>query len=409
VVAPFHAPTYSNLAFQLLAYALENITSTPFDELVNATLSDLPLNSTYLNVPPTPDNAVIPINDTTSWYSADLGPLGPGGSFYSTINDLRQFGLSILNSTVLTPSQTRRWLKPHSFSPDTYMTVGAPWEIVPYPPDDRFPTRIYAKAGGIGLYSAEMGLIPDYNIGFTILAAGPLSGVVNAIGSDLISSTFITAVKAAAQEQTEQLYAGLYEDEATNSTLALSVVDGGDGGPGLHIDAWTWKGADVIALFGSLLGTNTSIFDLEFNLLPTGLTGRGPNGTNLVSWRGTYAIVVPTDDSLDNSTSSDNSTSEDTSSSTSILSLLGPFSSACFSWATVDALSYAAVSFDEVVFAVDPQSGQVLSVEMRVLRSGALEKASSGSGNGRLVKRGDALRTKMIKRQPPASPYVLRT
>lgn len=409
MVAPFHTPTYSNLAFQLLAYALENITSTPFDELVNATLSHLPLNSTYLNLPPSPDNAVIPINDSVSLYSAELGPLSPGGSFYSTINDLRQFGLSILNSTVLTPSMTRRWLKPHSFSPDTYMTVGAPWEIIPFPPDDRFPTRIYAKSGGIGLYSTEMGLIPDYNIGFTILAAGPLSGVVNAIGSDLISSTFLTAVKAAAREQAEQMYAGLYEDEATNSSLTLSVVNAVDGGPSLHIDAWTWRGDDVIPLFGSLLGVNASMFDLEFNLFPTGLTGRGPNGTNLVSWRGTYAVAVPTDDSLDNSTSSDNSTSEDTSSSTPISSLMGPFTLACPSWVIVDALSYGAVSFDEVVFGVDPRSGEVLSVEMRVLRSGAVEKVGSGGGNGRVLKRSETSRTKWIKRQRPASPYVLRT
>ncbi|KEF60356.1 uncharacterized protein A1O9_01916 [Exophiala aquamarina CBS 119918] len=404
VIAPFYAPTYSNLAFQLLAYALENMTSTPFDDLVNATLSDISLNSTYLNVPPTSDNAVIPVNDTTSLYSADLGPLGPGGAFYSTINDLRNFGLSILNYTVLPPSQTRRWLKPHSFTPDTYMTVGAPWEIVPYPPDDRYPTRIYAKSGGIGLYSAEMGLIPDYNVGFTILAAGPLSPLVNAIGADLISSTFLTAVKAAAREQTEQNYAGLYEDEATNSSLALSVVDGVAGGSNLHIDSWTWEGEDLTALLGSAMGVNTTILSLDLNLFPTGLAGKGPDSNEVVSWRTSYSYVIP-----DATTNSDDNTSEDTSSSTSITSLMGPFSLACSSWAAIDAVSYGGISFDEIVFNVDSESGEVQSAEVRVLRSGAFEKVSSGSGNSTLLKRGENFRMKMARRHPETSPYVLRT
>lgn len=409
VVAPFHAPTYSNLAFQLLAYALENITSTPFDKLVNDTLSKLPLNSTYLNLPPSPDNAVIPINDTTSWYSAELGPLGPGGSFYSTINDLRAFGLSILNSTILSPSLTRRWLKPHSFTPDTYLTVGAPWEIVPYPPDDRFPTRVYAKAGSIGLYGSEMGLIPDFNIGFTVLVAGPISAAISAIGSDLIAAPLITAVKAAAQNQTEQLYAGVYEDQATNSSIALSVVDGPDGGPSLHVDSWISNGADERALFGLLLGVNTSILQLDFTLFPTGLVGKGPNGTNIVSWRALYSIVVPQDSSSppDNSTTANPSSDPAT---TDLSSIFGPFTLACGGWATVDAASYGGISFDEVIFSVDPQSGNVLSMEVRVLRSRAQEKISSGSGgNITLAKRvaQDLRTTKMTKRHIPANSFVL--
>lgn len=142
-----------------------------------------------------------------------------------------------------------------------------------------------------------MGLIPDFNIGFTVLVAGPISAAISAIGSDLIAAPLITAVKAAAQNQTEQLYAGVYEDQATNSSIALSVVDGPDGGPSLHVDSWISNGADERALFGLLLGVNTSILQLDFTLFPTGLVGKGPNGTNIVSWRALYSIVVPQDSS----------------------------------------------------------------------------------------------------------------
>ena len=380
------------------------MTSTRFEDLVNATLSDIALNSTYLNVPPTPDNSVIPINDTISWYSADLGPLGPGGAFYSTINDMRRFGLSILNSTVLSPAQTRRWLKPHSFTPDTWMVVGAPWEIVPFPPNDRYPTRIYAKSGGMGLYSAEMGLIPDYNVGFTVLAAGPLSSAVNAIGSDLISSTFMTAVKAAAREQTDRNYAGVYEDKASNSSLVLSVVDGEEGGALLHIDNWTWEGEDLTALFGLVVGINTTILPLDFHLYPTGLNSKGPEGTNVVSWRTSYNFASFDLDALPN----DNSTSDDTDPLSSLTSILGPFSLACPNWAAVDAISYGGISSDEVVFNVDSQTGEVLSAELRVLRTGAIAKVSSGNANSTLLRRSGDFKMNLAKRHPETNPYMLR-
>lgn len=412
MVAPFHAPIYSNLAFQLLAFALENITSTPFAELVNATLADIPLNSTYFHLPPSSDNAVISINDTASWYSTDLGPLGPGGSFYSTINDLRTFGLSILNHTILSPALTRRWLKPHSFLPDAYAIIGAPWEIFSFPADDRYGTRVYSKSGAVGLYGSEMALVPDYGVGFTILTVGQAASVISNVGSDLVASRLVAGARAAAREQAEQLYAGTYADEATNSTIALSVVENPRGGPSLHVDTWISNGLDAKALFALLLGVDSSVLQLDFTLFPTGLAGPGPNGTRIVSWRALYGLVPP--ESADNSTAPPENPllpSSSSSSSNSILdSVLGPFTLGCSGWAAVDALSYGGIAFDEVAFALDPQSGQVLSVELRVLRSEPLEKVRSGSGGGNstvLLKRAENLQVKMIKRSASASPFVL--
>lgn len=69
----------------------------------------------------------------------------------STITDLRTVGRSILSSTLLTAAQTRRWLKPLTFTSDTNVSVGAPWEIV-RAPGLTHSSYLYTKSGDIGLY-----------------------------------------------------------------------------------------------------------------------------------------------------------------------------------------------------------------------------------------------------------------
>lgn len=46
--APWKTPAYSNIAFQILAYALENMTGRPFNEsLYNNVMQPLDLQNTY--------------------------------------------------------------------------------------------------------------------------------------------------------------------------------------------------------------------------------------------------------------------------------------------------------------------------------------------------------------------------
>jgi len=48
----FTSPNYSNMAFQLLAYAVENITGTPFPELIKSQLiQPLNLRNTFVTMP----------------------------------------------------------------------------------------------------------------------------------------------------------------------------------------------------------------------------------------------------------------------------------------------------------------------------------------------------------------------
>lgn len=355
---------YSNLAFQLLAYALENITSSSFEDLVSQALADISLNSTTYTVPKSFDSGIIPIDANTSWYGVDSGPYKPGGGIYSTINDLRTFGISILNSSVLTRAQTEWWLKPATFVPDTYTIIGAPWEIVPFPPTSRFPTRLYTKSGAVGLYNSRWGLVPDYNVGFTILGAGVASDVAVVVISDLVTGAFIPAVQAAAAEQAASLMAGTYSDPSgiLQATVILDTNNSTNGSV-LTLETLVYNGTDLLGLVNLYLGVNTSQVTVTANLYPTGLVaqGAGPNDTDLSSWRVSfgYALVDTTSDPT----------------SQLLASLAGPFSQQCGGWGNVDGLTYGPTALDEVLFSVDPDTGEALGFEPRFLQSGLLAKA----------------------------------
>lgn len=60
LAASYRTPNYSNMAFQLLAYAVENITGTPFPDLVmEQIVKPLNLTRTFLAHPGNDTNAVI--------------------------------------------------------------------------------------------------------------------------------------------------------------------------------------------------------------------------------------------------------------------------------------------------------------------------------------------------------------
>ena len=70
----FNTPNYSNMAFQLLAYAVENITGTPFPELVKTQLIEpLNLKRTYLS---NPGNLTTDAAITAGWDN-DFGDEAP--------------------------------------------------------------------------------------------------------------------------------------------------------------------------------------------------------------------------------------------------------------------------------------------------------------------------------------------
>jgi CubicO group peptidase (beta-lactamase class C family) len=78
VYLPSTTPVYSNAAYQLLGYALENITNKSFESLLDQSIFK-PLNMTRssLLVPSDPSEGVIPVNETTSGWAMDGGEEAP--------------------------------------------------------------------------------------------------------------------------------------------------------------------------------------------------------------------------------------------------------------------------------------------------------------------------------------------
>jgi len=73
VFPSYQSPAYSDMAFQLLAYAIENITGQQFATLVeDELLKPLGLTRTFLSTPTNDSNAVI-----VDGWTADFGDLAP--------------------------------------------------------------------------------------------------------------------------------------------------------------------------------------------------------------------------------------------------------------------------------------------------------------------------------------------
>ena len=309
---------------------MENITKKSFENLLQEVLlTPLHTNATSYTLPSSSDASLIPFNASYSWYNASLGDEGPTGGIYSTINDMRRLGISILNSSFLTPAQTRRWMAPVAFTSDAGQPQGAPWEITQAPGGRT--SYIYGKAGGVGLYASEIAFFPDYRVGFTVLVAGGDS--LNAsdasdILSDIIVSAMYPALEAAAKEEAATNYVGTYSSAETNSSITVTT----DNYPGLHLTAWTFGGADVFPLIAGLGGgTIGDGVRLSIRLYPTGLTGTAVGVVTKTGWRA-VAELLPF--SLDT----------------------GAFSPDCESWTGVD----------RIVYGINSRSPQLGYITMRI-------------------------------------------
>jgi len=241
-----------------------------------------------------------------------------------------------------------------------HLSVGAPWEIFRAPNLNR-TSWLYTKAGNLGLYSSEIILMPDYNVGFTVLAAGQLSHNNVRILSDMLAAIFVPGLKAAAKEEAEQVYAGTYTGPiGTNSSMTVVTDDN----PGLGITQWNLNGTDVFPLIGTIYGaTPDQLAQLQVSvrLYPTGL--QSADGTK-VAWRAVYGLFP---EQLDP----------------------GAFSENCISWMKVDSVIYRGLGADEFLFNLETNAdgSKAVSIEPRVLRT-QLQKAGGTSGVGKLARKG---------------------
>ncbi|KAI1271287.1 beta-lactamase/transpeptidase-like protein [Xylaria sp. FL0933] len=350
---PSHTPAYSNLAYQLLAYALEAITRRDFAQMLeDDVLLRLGLNHTYYLRAPPQKLGVIPPGNEQGW-NFSLGESSPTGNMYSSISDMSSLGRAIFRNTILTAAQTRRWLKPAATTADILEGLSYPWgyrRIRLGPDGSGLANRIvdsYNKAGSINQYASLLVMLPDYDVGFDALLAGGWPGNANWNMADTIGPILLPALEAAAREQANEIYAGTYSSSATNSSITLSTDPEK---PGIGVDRWISNGTDMMAV-AVLYTLGSAVPGPSIRLFPTGLesSSSGSGGKKIA-----FKAMIENTDRPDHSQSM--------------------FSTDCGTWVSQTVAVYADYPLDQFVFTLG-EDGKAESVVPLALRT-SLSKES---------------------------------
>ncbi|KAI0889512.1 beta-lactamase/transpeptidase-like protein [Annulohypoxylon maeteangense] len=340
-LAPYQTPAYSNVAFQLLGYALETITGKTFQTLLDETVIEpLGLNNTFLRAPEDSRGIIPGDHDKTGW-AFDIGESAATGNMYASASDLSALGRAILSHKLLSPVTTRRWLKPFAFSSDPLAMVGMPWGARRIKLDDTYRyTTAFNKAGNIGDYSALLAILPDFDIGISILLAGELPGNAGFSLADIIGDSLLLSVEEAARSEADSLYSGHYvsPDDGLNSSMTITI----DKLPGLSISQWFSNGTDF-AWVATALQNQYYPVTPRIRLYPSGLEGPAEGGGKRVVFKAMFEDA--------NAPRNENKM----------------FSTECGSWVSVESVIYGSAAMDELIFNLD-SSGKVVSVTSPSLR-----------------------------------------
>ncbi|KAI0179790.1 beta-lactamase/transpeptidase-like protein [Hypoxylon sp. FL1284] len=340
---------YSNMGYQILAYALEALTQKKFASMLQTDIIDkLNLQNTFYQKP---DDAlgVIP-GDAQDLWSYSIGEASPTGNMYSSVGDLSRLGRAIFRNTLLPPAQTRRWLKPTALTADIREGVSSPWGIrrIPLGAEGTRVVDAYSKAGSINVYSSLLVLLPDYHVGMAVLLAGGWPGNANWDIADDVGAALLPALEDAARAEADAAYAGTYAvpsggDDAPpplNSSIVLTTEPGR---PGLGVAQWVSNGTDMMPV-AVRYTLNYDVTAPAIRLYPTGLeTSATGDAPRRVAWKAIVENLDAPDHGGD------------------------MFSTNCGTWVSQTTAVYADMPLDQFVFTLD-DAGNAVSVEPLALR-----------------------------------------
>lgn len=272
---------------------------------------------------------------------------------FASAGDLSTFGMAVLNSTILKPALTRRWLKPVSFSSDLVAAVGMPWGLrrlrMGASGNPHRTVTAFSKAGGIGDYSSVISILPELNIGMTVMIAGTNTAGVAWGMADYLGAVLLPGFDAASREDANSRFSGTYQADPASNLNSTLVVDTDPARPGLGVATWLSNGTNMIPMALALQtglavasdpGADNSTAVPTVRLYYTGLQSATANGGVLQSFRGVFQAIGP-----------------DTNPGTSG----NKFSTDCGTWVDYTSVTYASLPLDAFLFESDV-SGNVLSV-----------------------------------------------
>lgn len=222
--APNQVSSYSNLAFDLLGLVLSRVSNQTFDDYIeNAILKPLNMTASTLSTPP--DSAgVIPLSP--HYWDVDAGIQKPTGGIYSSSSDLSKF-LRYVLTHFNAVTHAVNWLNPVSPSRGLNSFYGMPWEILRTDrilKDSRRTIQFITKGGGLPGYTSIVVVIPDYELGVTILVAGGREDLLGAM-LEIVTVAIVRAAEQLAVRQLSERYAGTYQssDPDLNSTITFTA------------------------------------------------------------------------------------------------------------------------------------------------------------------------------------------
>jgi CubicO group peptidase (beta-lactamase class C family) len=175
---PYTVPSYSNLGFALLGRVLESIVGTTYEDYVRKyILRPLNLMSTGFKISGDvvsrmavgyePDGSVAPLTD--------LGWESPAGQMYSTGADLARLmflflnsiDMEMLNAIGISQANLKEMLLPVFLNSDGTTMFCMPWET-----ELKQSYLVRTKSGNIDGYSSVVSVVPELQLGVTLLWNG---------------------------------------------------------------------------------------------------------------------------------------------------------------------------------------------------------------------------------------------
>ncbi|KAK2012168.1 beta-lactamase [Colletotrichum eremochloae] len=285
VIFPYRNAVYSDGGYILLGQVLARLTGQTYADALRSTiLEPLGLNGTTAAAPnSTGMNAINRgLYAELSSFGLDVPITASSGGIYSNAADLRALGLSILNSELLSGTNTSRWMKPLSGTGSLVELVGAPWEIarlgIPTSAGSNH-TRVsdlYTKAGGNIDYTCIFALSPDHGIGYSILVAGSTATPARWPIRDAVGELFIPAAEAAAADNARLKLAGTFvaASPGSNMTLGIDV-----------------NGAGLVVESAFIDGEDATVGASALRLFPTGLYSDSRSLSALYRYKGTFSTT----------------------------------------------------------------------------------------------------------------------
>jgi hypothetical protein len=204
--------------------------------------------------------------------------------------------------------------------------------------------ELYTKTGDLISYHSLLALIPDYGLVVTLLVAGPAGVQGEVTGSTMtlmlsrLVQTLLPAVEQAGKAEAGRVYAGTYTDQATNSSVTISLDDDG---PGFAITRFVMRGVDVPRTDpgGTLPPAMPPKLDppMRYRLYPTTANSEAQTSWRAVGTRATVKEVEAMD-----------------------AQFVWPMAS-CLTWAMMDRVTHNLGARDHFVF--DVEGGKARSVE----------------------------------------------